>query len=88
MFILIVSSLVILDGAKSSSNSFQVTLCTGVKTKNFARKLAIAIYQKDTSQSKFALHNFKLAVYEKPNLGSKSTQGLTIKGMSVFIKDI
>lgn len=85
---LVVSSLFILDDVKSSSNSFPVTLCTGVKKNNLARKQAITIYQKDTSQSTFTLQKFKLAVYEKPKLDSKSTQGLTIKGSSAFVQDM
>lgn len=42
---------------KSSSNSFQVTICQGVK--NINGKF-IFIYIKATSQSNFMLYNFKM----------------------------
>ena len=44
-------SFFVLDVMKSSSTSFQVTLCLGVKKKNLARQQALTIYQKVTSQS-------------------------------------
>lgn len=71
-------SFFILDVMKSSSNSFQVTLCLGVKKKN------LSVYTKKSHhKSTFTMYNFKVPYADaqiglQERLGVKSPLGFCI----------